>query len=85
MEFEQRLIEIMELKGISTNELAEKTGVTRQQIARWKKGTSEAGAHKIKKICEVYGISADYLLGLPEGLEYPKKEDRERPTNNCTK
>ena len=85
MEFEQRLREIMEEKGISTNELATKTGVTRQQVARWKKGTSEAGANKIKIICEEYGISADYLLGLPKGLEYPDKEVKKETTGNCTK
>lgn len=75
MEFEQRLTEIMKRKGISTKELSEKTGVTRQQIARWKKGTSEAGEKKIKAICLEYKISADYLLGLPKGLEYPEEEE----------
>lgn len=70
--FEQRLNEVIEDGDISINELAQKLGITRQQIARWRKGTSEAGVYKLREICLIYGISADYLLGLPKGMEWPR-------------
>ena len=57
---------------IKVQDLAEMLGVTRQQIARWRKGTSEPGAYKIKQLCEIYGVSADYILGLPKGLSWPR-------------
>ena len=26
----------------------------------------------LKGICEILGVSADYIIGLPEKMEYPK-------------
>lgn len=72
MEFAKRLDALIEDGNITVNELSEKIGVTRQQIARWRNGSSEAGVTKLKAICEIYGVSADYLLELPQGLEWPR-------------
>ena len=72
MDFAQKLDALIEDGEITVNDLAEKIGVTRQQIARWRKGTSEAGVTKLKAICEIYNVSADYLLDLPKGLLWPR-------------
>ena len=53
-------------------ELADAIGVSTKQIQRWKAGTSEMGIDKLKKICILYGVSADYILGLPKGLSWPR-------------
>lgn len=74
MEFAKRLDALIEDGNISVNDLSERIGVTRQQIARWRAGTSEAGVTKLKAICEIYGVSADYILGLDPGLDWPRKE-----------
>ena len=63
---------IIEDGNISIKELSERTGVTRQQIARWKKGTSEPRANNLAQLCTIYGVSADYILGLPRGLSWPR-------------
>ena len=63
---------IIEDGNISIKELSKRTGITRQQIARWKKGTSEPGANNLAQLCTVYGVSADYILGLPKGLSWPR-------------
>ena len=69
-----KINELIEDGDISINELAQRVGVTRQQIARWKKGTSEPLASNLMQICKIYGVSADYILGLPEGLAWPRRE-----------
>lgn len=73
MEFAKRLDALIEDGNIPVYELSKRIGVTRQQIARWRAGTSEAGVTKLKAICEIYGVSADYILGLPQGLDWPRK------------
>ncbi len=72
MEINQRINDLIEDGNIQVQELAEIMGVTRQQIARWRKGTSEPGAYKIKQLCKIYRVSADYILGLPRGLDWPR-------------
>lgn len=67
-----KINEIIEDGNISIKNLAEQTGVTRQQIARWRKGTSEPGANNLAQLCTIYGVSADYILGLPRGLSWPR-------------
>lgn len=72
MEIYQRIDGLIEDGDIQVQEVAAKLGVSRQQIARWRKGTSEPGAYKIKELCQLYGVSADYILGLPRGLDWPR-------------
>lgn len=80
MEFANRLDALIQDGDISVNELSEKIGVTRQQIARWRSGKSEAGISKLKAICEIYGVSADYLLELPKGLKWPREPKENKYT-----
>lgn len=70
----------------TATELAEEIGVTRHQIRRWINGESEMGIWKLKKICEYYNVSADYILGLDPNMEWPREERRKRRyTGDCTK
>jgi transcriptional regulator with XRE-family HTH domain len=59
-------------KDSTATELAEEIGVTRHQIRRWINGEAEMGIWKLKKICEYYNVSADYLLDLPKGMNHPR-------------
>lgn len=57
------------------NELSKAIGYHRVQIARVEAGTSIPSIEYLEKFCRHYKISADYLLGLPKGLEYPEEEE----------
>ena len=48
--------------GISQGKLAEKIGVTFQQIQKYEAGTDSLSASKIYNICNALGISVDYLF-----------------------
>lgn len=54
------------------NSLADAIEVNRNQIRRWITGESEMGIWKLKKICQYYGVSADYILDLGKGMRHPR-------------
>ncbi len=40
--------------------------------ARYEKGANELPVRHLRALCAYYGVSADYVLGLPEGLGRPR-------------
>lgn len=75
MSIPNKIDEIIEDGEISIAELAMKIGVSRQQIARWRKGTSEPGARNLMELCKIYKVSADYILELPKNLKWPRYKE----------
>jgi len=61
-EFGERLQRLRIEKKLSQSELAKLVGMHPNQIGRYERGTSQPTAEKIKKLCEVLGVSHDYLL-----------------------
>lgn len=72
MEIHERIDALIEDNETRIDELAFAIGVNRKQITRWRKGEAEMGIYKLKEICEYYGVSADYILGLPKGYQWPR-------------
>lgn len=72
MEFADILRSLLEDTDTTDTELAKAIGVNRKQIYRWVNNEAEAGIYKLKAICEHFNVSADYLLGLPKGLQWPR-------------
>lgn len=76
MEINQRIKDILEDNDTNQTQLASAIGVNRKQIGRWIRGEQEMGINKLRDICLYFEISADYLLGLPDGLSWPRKENK---------
>lgn len=72
MEIHERIDALIEDNETRVDELAFAIGVNRKQITRWRKGEAEMGIYKLKEICEYYGVSADYILGIPKGYQWPR-------------
>lgn len=56
---------------ISQDRLATALGVSQNAVGRWERGLSTPRANQIAGICDLYGISADFLIGrsdFPLGL-----------------
>ena len=47
-------------------------GTTQQVYARYEKGINELPMRHLRALCLLYEVSADYILGLPEGLKRPR-------------
>lgn len=60
--FSRTLRAAREKSALSVNELAERSGVNRQQLALYEAGASEPRATSLLKIARALGCSVDYLL-----------------------
>ncbi len=54
-------------------EIAEILGTTQQYYSEYENGKRKLPIEHLKKLCEFYGVSADYILELPSNLKYPKR------------
>lgn len=62
-----------EILGINQTELGKQLKRSQLQISRMETGRAHMQDDDIIAYCKHFGISADYILGLPEGLKYPKR------------
>lgn len=61
--FGERLKELREDKQMPQRLLAKKLGVTQQAVGKWETGKAEPDMATIDKLADIFGVSADYLLG----------------------
>lgn len=72
MQINERLKEIREDADTKQADVAKAIEVTRRQYIRYEKGEQEMTISRLAKLCNYYGVSADYILGLPKGLSWPR-------------
>ncbi|MBR2048082.1 MAG: helix-turn-helix transcriptional regulator [Oscillospiraceae bacterium] len=58
----EKILNLRKARGWSQEELAERIGVTRQAVSRWESDSAKTDADKIIAVCDLFGVSADYLL-----------------------
>lgn len=58
----EKILSLRKARGWSQEELADKIGVSRQAVSRWEADSAKPDADKIILICDLFGVSADYLL-----------------------
>lgn len=62
MKFYEKLINLRKEKGLSQEEFGNIFNVSRQSVSKWELGKVKPDIDKVKKICEFYNVSFDYLL-----------------------
>ena len=62
MQLSDKIIKLRKQNGWSQEELAEKTGVSRQAVSKWESAQSVPDIEKILLLSELFGVSTDYLL-----------------------
>ena len=55
---------------LSQAEVASILGTSKNQVGKYERGEQEMPIKHLHSLCEYYGVSADYVLGLPKGLPY---------------
>ncbi|MFR6393736.1 MAG: helix-turn-helix domain-containing protein [Oscillospiraceae bacterium] len=63
------LRELREDSDLTQAQVAAVLGTTQQVYARYEKGINELPVRHLRALCLLYEVSADYILGLPEGAE----------------
>ena len=61
--FPTRLRELRYKKGISQQALANTLGLAKSTVGYWENGDSLPDAQSLSALAELYGVSADYMLG----------------------
>lgn len=72
MEIHERLKAAREDADMTQAQAAQAAGCARRQYIRYEQGLQEMGITKLRALALALGVSADYLLGLPRGLEWPR-------------
>lgn len=74
----QKIIELLEEKGVSAAKMSRDLGFSNAIFYQWKKGLQKPSAEKIAKMADYFGVSTDYLLGNEEKKEAPALNDEDR-------
>lgn len=70
----QKLLHLRKARGWSQEELAGRLNVSRQAVSRWESDSAKPDADNIVSLCDLFGVTADYLLcrGEPSAPDSPQ-------------
>lgn len=66
MKFNERLKEIRKECGFIQKDVYTRLNVSANCYASWEQGRTQPDIESIKKLCAIFEVSADYLLGLKD-------------------
>ena len=72
--FGEKLKLLREEHELNQTELGKLLGMTQRKVSYLERGQYEPSLQDIKAICTYFKVSADYLLGFPKPLPYPKRK-----------
>lgn len=71
--YNEILKELREDKDLFQKEIANILKTTQQYYSEYENGKRPLPIDHLKTLALFYNVSADYILGLPEKLPYPKR------------
>lgn len=72
--FGEKLRLLREEREMNQTQLGKEVNMTQRKISYLERDQYEPSIQDIKALCDYFHVSADYLLGFPKQLPYPKKE-----------
>lgn len=67
------LRELREDRDLKQQDIAEILKTDRSYYGKYERGVHPLSIEHLKTLCLYYGVSADYILGLPTGLKNPNR------------
>ena len=67
-----KLRELREDRDLTQQDIADVLWCKQNTYQQYESGKRQMPVEVLKKLCLYYGVSADYILDLPKGLEYPE-------------
>ena len=77
-EYVQKIRDLRADHDKSQSEIAIILGTTKNQVGNYERGEQEMPIKHLVTLCNYYGVSADYILGLPEGRPYGLSKTRSK-------
>ena len=74
MDYVDRLTQLREDNDIKQNTIAKLLGCQQSAISKYETRKVPYRIEDIPTLCNFYNVSADYILGLPENMPYPKRD-----------
>lgn len=65
--------DLREDKDLNQSQIAEILKIDQSYYAKYENAKHPLPIHHLKTLCLFYGVSADYILGLPKGLKHPER------------
>lgn len=78
MEYAQRIRNLREDHDMTQAQVAIILNTTKNQVGKYEQGEQDMNIKHLVTLCTFYNVSADYILGLPEGLPYGHSKTRKR-------
>lgn len=69
-EYARRLRDLRTDRELSQIQIAVILGTTKNQVGKYERGEQEMPIRHLITLCNYYGVSADFVLGLPDGRPY---------------
>ena len=79
MKLHEKIYYCRKKTGMSQEVLAEKIGVSRQAISKWETGDAMPELSKLKSLCDVFGVTADWMISEDEPDETPGQKTVKYP------
>lgn len=73
MIYQIRIRELREDHDLTQKEIAFILKTEQSYYSKYERGEHPLPIEHLITLCRYYNVSADYILGLPEGLSYPKR------------
>ena len=74
MDYVDKLTGLREDRDINQKQIATLLNTSQSTISKYELRKRKYQVEDIIKLCLFYNVSADWLLGLPDGLPYPKRK-----------
>lgn len=71
--FGEKIRLLREEKELNQTELGHAVNMTQRKISYLEHDQYEPSIEDLKALCRFFNVSADYLLGFPKSLPYPKR------------
>ena len=78
MKFNEKIVALRKIKGITQDELASAVGVSRQAVYKWECGQSYPEVAKLVELKLLFNVSIDDLLDENYEISIPEKKKRKR-------
>lgn len=72
MEYYQILKDLREDAGYKQSYIADLLNTSQSYYSEYELGKRQMPIKHLITLCRFYGVSADYVLGLPRGLDWPR-------------
>lgn len=72
-DYVDRLTALRQDRDIGQKVIAGVLGCKQAAVSKYELRKVRYDIEDIIKLCEFYNVSADYILGLPQGLDYPER------------